>query len=116
MHVYTYKRATADEVKQATVDFTYAIATGLFISWCYHNLALRVIILARSDAAYMATSLPHISTHIYTLPCALGDGAFRLCLRTRLQTVTDCRMQSQPCLLLYDVTCCYFQYTMSEVS
>ena len=66
MHVYTYKRATADEVKQATIDFTYAIATGLFISWCYHNLSLRVIILARSDAAYMATSLPHISTYIYT--------------------------------------------------
>ena len=66
MRVYTYKRATADEVKKATVDFTYAIATGLFISWCCHNLALRVIILARSDAAYMATSLPHISTYIYT--------------------------------------------------
>ena len=61
MHVYTYKRATADEVKEATVDFTYAIATGPFISWCCHKLALRVIIPASSDAAHMATSLPHMS-------------------------------------------------------
>ena len=70
MDVYTYKRATADEVKRATADFTYAIATGLFIVWCCHNLALRVIILARSEAVYMATSLLHIALRIGCRPSA----------------------------------------------
>ena len=77
MHVYTYKRATADEVKRATADFTYAIATGLSINWCCHNLALRVMFLARKvpprHAALAALSSP-CSINIIQHTCLFAIG------------------------------------------